>query len=403
MRFCTNCGKELDDITAFCTGCGTATGTSSADTAQYGSSGIYTSATSGTSGTYTQSAAPSNQGGAYYQNAAPGGSYYQASTPPNQENPYYQAGMPNSQGVPNYQNSPYGGAPQYPGGRPGNNKALIIVIAAIVSVALIGVGIFTYFKLSGRKNTTSLSDNNSASTSTASSKPSDGDSEDSDSDDTDSGGLTLLDAKTQDNVIAACEEIGLDYKKIKNFESYSEGEEGSVYTFTYKGSVVDLFLYKNGTVFSIETGGTQVYLDGYESYSIDEYLGGTTHYDESYPSNGYVFFKTEQDVDSDITIQTSSDLDYAIELINANDDSLVIAFYAQAGGPCYMSVPAGDYYIRYAAGAAWRDSSELFGPDTLYYTSDSVYSVDPDNTSTIILDIYGGTGIPSTQISKDEF
>lgn len=401
MRFCTNCGKELDDHAAFCTGCGTAVGVSSGGTAQNSGEGAYTPATPGTSGSYTQSAAPDYQGGAYHQTAAQsnqGGFYSQNSTPAYPGNPYQQTGIPYNQGAP-YQNSPYSSPSIYPVSRSGNNKALIIVIAAVVAVALIGVGIFAIFKLSGRNNTSSLSNNNSAN-STAGSKPSDDSKDDIDVADI----LSILDANAQDNVLAACEKIGLDYKKIKNFESYFKAAEGTVYTFTYKGSVVDLFLYENGTVFSIETGGTQVYLDGgYDPFSIDDYLGSTTHYDESYPSTGYVFYKTEQDVDSEITIDTSSDLHYAIELINVNDNELTIAFYAQAGGLCYMAVPAGDYYIRYAAGTTWQSANALFGPDTLYYVADDIYSVNPDNAPTITLDIYGGTGIPSTQITGDEF
>lgn len=399
MRFCTNCGKELDDHAAFCTGCGTAVGVSSGGTAQNVGEGAYTPAAPGTSGSYTQSAAPDNQGGVYHQTAAQsnqGGSYSQNSTPAYPGDPYQQTGTPYNQGAP-YQNSPYSSPSIYPVSRSGNNKALIIVIAAVVAVALIGVGIFAIIKLSGRNNTSSLSNNNSANNSTAGSKPSDDSKDDIDVADI----LSILDAKAQQGVINACKDVGLDYKLIKNFESYSEGEEGTVYTFTYKGSVVDLFLYKNGTVFSIETGGTQVYLDGgYKPFSIDDYLGFTTHYDESYPSTGYVFYKTEQDVDSDITIETSYDLDYAIKLINVNDGSLVIAFYAQAGGLCYM---AGDYYILYAAGTTWQSADELFGPDTLYYVADDIYSVNPDNAPTITLDIYGGTGIPSTQITGDDF
>lgn len=403
MKFCTNCGKELDDHAAFCTGCGTAVGVSPGGTVQSGGEGVYTQTTPNSSGSYTQNAASGYQGGAYQQNAPQSnqsGPYSQNSAPGYPGNPYQQAGAPNYQGAP-YQNSPYGNPSIYPGGRSGSNKTLIIVIAAIVAVALIGVGIFAYIKLSGKNNTSSLSNNNPSSSSTPSSKPTDNNGED-DNDVSDI--LSILDSNAQDNVLAACEEIGLDYKKIKNFESYSEGDEGTVYTFTYKGSVVDLFLYENGTVFSIETGGTQVYLDGgYEPFSIDDYLGSTTHYDKSSPDNGYVFYKTPQDVDSEITINTSSDLHYAIELINVNDNELTIAFYAQAGGLCYMAVPAGDYYVRYATGTTWQNADELFGPETLYYAANDIYSVNSDNAPTITLDVYGGTGIPSTQITGDEF
>jgi molybdopterin biosynthesis enzyme MoaB len=66
-----------------------------------------------------------------------------------------------------------------------------------------------------------------------------------------------------------------------------------------------------------------------------------------------------------------------------------------------LAVPPGDYTIEYAAGTYWYDTYELFGPDTVYYRADGIYSFYEGEEVDITLDIYGGTGIPSTDVTSE--
>lgn len=421
----------MTDDAVFCIGCGanntSASGTTTVSSAENGNPVI---------------PEQPNIGGAYYQPTAqgtPSGSYNQPSTqgqpipyspptiqgtpdvpytPPSAQGtpstPYYQPGAQATPSAPYYQNGPYNSGPNYPGGGPGkNNKTAVIIVSVIVGLCLIGGGIFAYSKLTDKDdNTTSLSDNSNA---VPTVKPSidiivsPSPSEEVIIEDpaitygSSSDVFAIFDAVTQDNIIAACEEIGMDISLIENMDYYDYWYDGDVYTFTYDGSVIDLFLYDDGTVYSVETGGVQVYITGYESYYIYDYMGYSTHYDESFPDNGYFFYLNGGRADSTVTFEMSDDLDYVVELINQSDYSIVTAFYLYAGTSIDMDVPEGDYIILYAAGYNWLGVTDLFGEDTVYYQSDSIYSFYPDNDSTITLDIFGGYGIASTEISADEF
>lgn len=393
MRFCSNCGKQLGENAAFCTGCGASAGNVSV----------------------TSNVNPADKAAPAASLPATQGTYRQ----PNTQGGYY---APNGQGGPSgpYQNTPYGSGPGYqPGGSRKNNKTTVIIVSVIIGLALIGGGIFAYLKLSDRDNA-SLS-SSSIVEEDEKDEEDEEDEEDIDSDtgpseepavaadssetviDATSGATLVFDASTQDNIIAACKEIGMDFSQVTGVYHYGTWYEGDVYTFMYNGSVIDLLLYDDDTVFSIETGGVQVYLSGYESYLIDDYTGATTHFDESYPSNGYVFYMNREEVDSTVTFDTSYDYDYVIELVNQSDFSLAIAFYVQAGMLMSIDVPEGDYIIQYAAGSDWQGVDYLFGPETVFYRSDSIYSFYPGNESTITLDISGGTGIPSSEITIDDF
>lgn len=422
MRFCTNCGKELSDDALFCTGCGTSVATPSGtvDTTPPPAGEPVAQETPPSVGpTISSSSNQYTQGGAPYQSSVQNpqaGAFYQGETNNLQSGPYYQGGQ-GPQSSPYYQGStpnPYV-APNYSAGKPGSNKIALIIVAIIVAIALIGGGIFLLSKLSSKNDDdSSISDNNSNSNSTDNDEVILPSIEVSDSyqDSTDTttptepvagDAFSMFDADTADNIMYACEDIGLDVNLITDMQSYGSWYVGSVYTFMYKNSVIDMFLNEDETVYSIETGGIQIYLMGYESYLMEDYLGYVTHYDEVTPDTGYVFFYNGYDVDSTVTVETSSDMDYVIEFLDANTGDLAIAFYVKAGSVWSMAVPTGDYIIQYAAGSYWDGIENIFGSGTLFYSADSTYAVYPENENIITLDIFGGTGIPSTEITGSEF
>ena len=113
--------------------------------------------------------------------------------------------------------------------------------------------------------------------------------------------LMMYDDYTADDILYAFEDIGLDTTYAQDFYYFGEWLDGYIYSFTYQDSVIDLLMTYDDTVFSVETYGVQVYLAGYESYWLDDYLGATTHYDESYPDDAYVFYLYDTDVSSYIS------------------------------------------------------------------------------------------------------
>ena len=428
---------------------------------QSGPGGTYQAGnTSGGQGGYYQAGSTQGGSGEYHQ---AGSQSYQSEPQNYQTGPQsYQSGPQNYQtGPQNYQARPqnYQGGPNRPGG-PGNNKLLIIIIAVVVGLCLIGGGIFVYSKLAGKNNNTSLSNNNNNNSSiqaddddeddadvtdeddedsaepsqTPSAEPSDdydinddyhfGDNgtttsiapSDDYSDDYDYGDgddyiysnlddfLMIFNAAAADDIVYALEDTGMDTANAQDFYYYGEWINGSVYSFTYEDSVVDLLLNFDDTVFSIETMGVQIYLNGYGSYWLDDYLGSTYHYDENWPDDGYVFYLADTNITSWIGVDTSYDYDYIVQLLDAYDGSLIMAFFIYGGHSdfdWYMAVPPGDYTIEYALGTTWYDVNEIFGPDTEYYRADGVYSFYEGEQVDITLDVYGGTGIPSTNITSE--
>lgn len=414
-----NCGKEVSDDAVFCTGCG-AKISAAADTDTTGQGEIASTAAAG------QAAAEGAYYGAGVQEPS-GGTYYQAGTPNTQGSvPYTQPAPPNYQpGAQNayYPGAPYGGgSPGYPGGPGKKNTSLIVIVSVIIGLVLIGGGILTYFLITGKNNVdnprvsvTDIIEPSEVPLAEPSEEPSAKPSEEPSAEPSNEPELptaepsaepsavpALLDETILANIEEACFDTGMDVSKMSGLEYYGAWYEGEVYTFTYKDSVIDVLLYEDGTVFSIETAGVQVYLINYDSFYMDDFLGSQTHFDESYPDNSYVFFIDRELLDADfgfITIDTSYDLDYLVALIDANTGNAAIAFYVRAGQSVPMPVPSGDYFIQYAAGPSWVSFDEFFGADMMLFRSDSAYSVSGDNEPFITLDVYGGSGIPATDIT----
>ena len=217
--------------------------------------------------------------------------------------------------------------------------------------------------------------------------------------------LAIFDADTAEDIMYALEDIGMDTACAADFYYYGQWLNGKVFSFTYENSVIDLLMNSDGSVFSVETMGVQIYLAGYGSYWIDDYLGCTTHYDKNRPDDGY-FFHLEDPYTTIygwLNITTGSEYDYVVKLVDADDETLVMAFYIYGGHEdydWYWDVPPGDYYIEYAAGTTWYGMDELFGSDTAYYIADDIYTFYDGEDVYITLDFDGG-GIPSTDITSE--
>jgi hypothetical protein len=317
----------------------------------------------------------------------------------------------------------YGGGPNYPK-KPGGNKALVIVIAAIAAVVVIG-GAIVAFTLLSKKDKTSLSDNSptpsvSASVSaepsvepSPSEEPSPSPSEEespspsedvqpseSPADATDA--LSIFDSETADNVLTAFDEIKLDADLVKGLDYYNDWVDGSAYSFTYKNSVVDMLIHDDGTVFSIESSGTQVYLESYEPYDIGDYLGGKAHYDEAVPTAGYFFYVAPNLTnDSLFDIDVADDNGYVVQVLDPADGTLICAFYMDNSTPMSINIPAGTYDIQFAAGTDWQGIDDLFGPDTQYFALDDTVTVSTDAEQYLTLDITGGSGATFHEIDPN--
>ncbi len=426
MKFCKNCGNQLNDTAAFCPNCGTnvnaaadnttaAAAAAAAAVTPPDSAGTYNAAEAPTQGSYTP---PNTSGdgtptqGGY---TAPGGTPTQSGQP--------QGGY-NSPAQPYPPAQPYGGGPSYPGGptgptKPGgNNKMLIIIISIIVGLCLIGGGIFVALKIINKNNNnpqTSVSPSyvpssspsiapSTAPSTVPSSSPSMAPSPSpsiapspstapSASGTSGEAALSIFQPQTITNIKEAFMDIGLDLAQVENFRYWAEWPDGPVYTFDYKGSAVDLLLHGDtGAVFTIETGADQVYVETYVPGDIEDYLGYNVRYGEYTPTTGYYFYYPYPYYDEGgwLNFEASDDMDYYIEIVDVATEEVFGALYVRAGEWSYMDVPAGEYYINYAAGTDWEGLGSLpFGVDTVFGYSDDNYLIDGDSDIYLIIDFYG--------------
>lgn len=428
MLHCKNCGKELSDDAAFCSSCGKSTAGEQTESTHSAPPTIEIKDTK--QNTYyppqgpTQPQTPPYQGQSYNQPPQkPSAPPYYPGGPSNQgyaPNQYQQ----NTQSSPYYQGVPYGGGPNYPK-KPGGNKALIIVIVVIIALVVLIGGAIIAINLIG-KDSPSVSPSASPSSSHTSPKPSSSikpspssaikptpsasakpSASTSPKPSTSASGSTAVlaqfDNATQTNIKTAFSDISLDIKLVKSIQQYKDWISGAAYTFTYKNTVLDLLLYQDGDVFSVETNGVQVYLAGYEPYNIEDYLGGTKHYDEIAPDSGYFFFNNSLAANGGFDISVGDSNNYVVELIDASSGSMVSAFYMTAGTPLTTEMPSGTYTVKFAVGTAWQDVDYLFGTNTTFYKLNSPVTVSKSGKVTLALDVTGSTGAPYTQITVSDF
>lgn len=74
------------------------------------------------------------------------------------------------------------------------------------------------------------------------------------------------------NIANASQQIGLDIKKAKKVKLVGKWAGGDIYSLTYEGTGIEIYLYGDKTVNSINVGNTHVYEDGFEPLPISDYL-----------------------------------------------------------------------------------------------------------------------------------
>jgi hypothetical protein len=426
-------------------------------------SGVYQPTSAPAESSYYQSAAPQGgssyyqqtpaQGGnSYYQQTpAQGGNSYYQQTPAQGGNPYYQQtpaqnGSTYNQGggTPNYQGAAYGGAPNYQKPRSSGSGSVVAGVLFCIFLPLVGL-IYTLIKKPFQKTgqiiaviwcivamvlsilfsviyynavynvyddfyeEDEISTNEEAVIVSISPN------------DSNTYGdipvqLSIFDSYTADNIVKAFGDIGLDVADISGLVYDTDWESGPVYTFEYAGAAVDLYLYDDGKVYSIETDGTQVYLEGYEPWQIDDYIGSSSNTSSVpassastgvIPENGYIFYEIGYDRVCPLTVVTQGDYGYYIKLVNAYDETEILTFFVQPGQTVDIDVPLGDYYIRYASGLTWYDEVDLFGPDTAYSEAGDIFYFTEDEENyygyTVELYMQEGGNLDTYDIAPGDF
>lgn len=74
------------------------------------------------------------------------------------------------------------------------------------------------------------------------------------------------------NILKACIEANIDTNQIKNLEKESDWINGQRISFSYKGSVLVVYLYENGEVASINKNDIKIYEQGYEALNVEDFI-----------------------------------------------------------------------------------------------------------------------------------
>lgn len=410
------------------------------------------SSTPQSSSSYYQSSTPPAGNSYYQQPPAQGGSSYYQQAPAQDGNAYYQGG-----GAPNYQGAPYGGAPNYQQPQSSGSGSVVAGVLFCIFLPLVGL-IYTLVKKPFQKTGQTIAViwcivamvlsillpvlyyvnyyrainelyNNEEYWDEVEEELDNIIIEDDMEDDVivppDTNStygdipvqLSIFDAVTSDNILKAFDEIGLDVDDISSLVYDTDWEKGPVYSFDYKDATVDLYLYDDGKVYSIETAGTQIYLDGYDPWQIDDYIGGSSAPASSapvssepvgvMPDNGYIFYEYGYDRVCPLTIITQGEYAYYIKLVDAYNGGEILTFFVQPGQTVDIDVPLGDFYIKYASGLTWYDETSLFGPDTAYSEAGDIFYFTEDEESyygyTVELYMQEGGNLDTYEIEPGEF
>lgn len=83
----------------------------------------------------------------------------------------------------------------------------------------------------------------------------------------------ITDDALRNDFFNACEQVGIEASKIKDFKQVDDWVGGTRYSFTYSGASLRLYCNMDSTVNSIKLGvDTDIYKQGYEPYQISDYL-----------------------------------------------------------------------------------------------------------------------------------
>jgi hypothetical protein len=77
-----------------------------------------------------------------------------------------------------------------------------------------------------------------------------------------------------------------------------------------------------------------------------------------------------------LRIITPSGGGYFLKLVDPKNDATRMTIYVRGGIVSDVDVPLGSYRIRYAHGATWCGDRTYFGPDTLYLSTENLFTFD---------------------------
>lgn len=84
----------------------------------------------------------------------------------------------------------------------------------------------------------------------------------------------LTEEEKRENIFSALTDINMNTEFIKNFAKIEDESGVEKYSFTYRENDFIVYMNPDSTVSSVRVGedGTDVYLEGYESYNVDDYI-----------------------------------------------------------------------------------------------------------------------------------
>lgn len=84
----------------------------------------------------------------------------------------------------------------------------------------------------------------------------------------------LSEEEIRENIFSALTDINMNTEFIKDFAKIEDESGEEKYSFTYRDNDFIVYMNPDSTVSSVRVGedGTDVYLEGYESYNVDDYI-----------------------------------------------------------------------------------------------------------------------------------
>ena len=125
------------------------------------------------------------------------------------------------------------------------------------------------------------------------------------------------------------------------------------------------------------------------------------------PHSGTVTQRTAREAVAPFGINSASDANYLVKLVDAFSKAEVMTVFVRGGFPVEVKVPLGTYEIRYASGNFWYGYEHLFGPDTSYAKADQTFDfqVVGNRVSGFTLTLYKvrNGNLHTSQISARDF
>lgn len=99
---------------------------------------------------------------------------------------------------------------------------------------------------------------------------------------------------------------------------------------------------------------------------------------EPTPENGYVFVDvyselSEEDRPCCFVFANMTSHPCYVSLLLPDNANPQIAFFVEANNMAAKSIPAGEYELRFAHGAVWKNSEQLFGAQNVCYQDEDLY------------------------------